>query len=200
MYFRVNFEVHSGYGGPFLSIPVRSGAFRSIPVSKRTLFVMGFRDDVAWQHWLDIIFLYIPIPCIRRTALSTFHMVSMWISPYYSSCSHQKIEFTIVQGLRTLPGFMHQSFATTSPQGPGNSGDIDFFICKAQVQSPIDPKAYLGCCKTIAFLSWKQRFCHPFSKVIMYTISLPWKNLLTTNGLSILLLGVIWGCHIYQIG
>ena len=22
MYFRVNFEVHSGYGGPFLSIPV----------------------------------------------------------------------------------------------------------------------------------------------------------------------------------
>ena len=36
MYFRVNFEVHSGYGGPFLSIPVRSGALRSIPVSKRT--------------------------------------------------------------------------------------------------------------------------------------------------------------------
>ena len=36
MYFRVNFEVHSGYGGPFLSIPVRSGAFRSIPVSKCT--------------------------------------------------------------------------------------------------------------------------------------------------------------------
>ena len=36
MYFRVNFEVHSGYGGPFLSILVRSGAFLSIPVSKRT--------------------------------------------------------------------------------------------------------------------------------------------------------------------
>ena len=36
MYFKVNFEVRSGYGGPFLSIPVRSGAFRSIPVSKRT--------------------------------------------------------------------------------------------------------------------------------------------------------------------
>ena len=28
---------------------------------------------------------------------------------------------------------MHQSFATTSPSGPGNSGDIDFSICKAQV-------------------------------------------------------------------
>ena len=36
MYFKVNFEVRSGYGGPFLSIPVCSGAFRSIPVSKRT--------------------------------------------------------------------------------------------------------------------------------------------------------------------
>ena len=30
MYFRVNFEVHSGYGGPFLSIPVRSGPFRLV--------------------------------------------------------------------------------------------------------------------------------------------------------------------------
>ena len=45
-------------------------------------------------------------------------------------------------------GFMHQSFATTSLQGPGNSGDIDISICKAQVKSPIDPKAYLGRCKT----------------------------------------------------
>ena len=30
---------------------------------------------------------------------------------------------------------MHQSFATTSPQGPGNSGDINFSLCKAQVKS-----------------------------------------------------------------
>ena len=30
---------------------------------------------------------------------------------------------------------MHQLFATTSPQGPGNSGDIDFSICKAQLKS-----------------------------------------------------------------
>ena len=29
---------------------------------------------------------------------------------------------------------MHQSFATTSPRGLGNSGDIDFSICKAQVK------------------------------------------------------------------
>ena len=28
---------------------------------------------------------------------------------------------------------MHQSFATTSPSGPGNSGDIDFSLSKAQV-------------------------------------------------------------------
>ena len=34
-----------------------------------------------------------------------------------------------------LSSLMHQSFATTSPRGPGNSGDIDFFICKAQVKS-----------------------------------------------------------------
>ena len=27
MYFRVNFEVHSGYGGPFRSVLVRSGPF-----------------------------------------------------------------------------------------------------------------------------------------------------------------------------
>ena len=27
MYFRVNFEVRSGYGGPFLSVTVRSGPF-----------------------------------------------------------------------------------------------------------------------------------------------------------------------------
>ena len=27
MYFRVNFEVRSGYGGPFLSVSVRSGPF-----------------------------------------------------------------------------------------------------------------------------------------------------------------------------
>ena len=32
-----------------------------------------------------------------------------------------------------LLGFMHQSFATTSPSGPGNSGDIDFSLSKAQV-------------------------------------------------------------------
>ena len=30
---------------------------------------------------------------------------------------------------------MHQSFATTSPLGRGNSRDIDFSICKAQVKS-----------------------------------------------------------------
>ena len=36
MYFKVNFDVRSRYRGPFLSILVRSGAFRSIPVSKRT--------------------------------------------------------------------------------------------------------------------------------------------------------------------
>ena len=36
MYLRVNFEVRSGYGSPFLPIPVRSEAFRSIPVGKRT--------------------------------------------------------------------------------------------------------------------------------------------------------------------
>ena len=30
---------------------------------------------------------------------------------------------------------MHQSFATTSPRGPGNSGDIDFSICNAQIKS-----------------------------------------------------------------
>ena len=28
---------------------------------------------------------------------------------------------------------MHQSFATTSPSGPGNSGDIDFSLSKARV-------------------------------------------------------------------
>ena len=28
---------------------------------------------------------------------------------------------------------MHQSFATTSPSGPGNSGDIDFSLTKARV-------------------------------------------------------------------
>ena len=28
---------------------------------------------------------------------------------------------------------MHQSFATTSPSGPGNSGDIDFSLNKARV-------------------------------------------------------------------
>ena len=27
--------------------------------------------------------------------------------------------------------FMHQSFVTTAPTGPGNSGDIDFPLCKA---------------------------------------------------------------------
>ena len=35
--------------------------------------------------------------------------------------------------LRKSQLFMHQSFATTAPSGPGNSGDIDFSICKAQV-------------------------------------------------------------------
>ena len=34
-----------------------------------------------------------------------------------------------------IPILMHQSFATTSPLGPGNSRVIDFFICKAQVKS-----------------------------------------------------------------
>ena len=28
-------------------------------------------------------------------------------------------------------GFMHQSFVTTAPMGPGHSGDIDFSLCKA---------------------------------------------------------------------
>ena len=31
---------------------------------------------------------------------------------------------------------MHQSFATTAPLGPGNSGDIDFSLCKALVYAP----------------------------------------------------------------
>ena len=30
MYFKVNFEVRSGYGSPFLSIPVHSGPFRLV--------------------------------------------------------------------------------------------------------------------------------------------------------------------------
>ena len=40
MYFRVNFEVHSGCGGPFLSIPavpVRSGPFRLVNAPGRGL-------------------------------------------------------------------------------------------------------------------------------------------------------------------
>ena len=28
---------------------------------------------------------------------------------------------------------MQRSFVTTGPSGPGNSGDIDFFLCKALV-------------------------------------------------------------------
>ena len=31
------------------------------------------------------------------------------------------------RGWSLISKVMHQSFATTSPQGPGNSGDIDFF-------------------------------------------------------------------------
>ena len=37
--------------------------------------------------------------------------------------------------MQSSKNIMHQSFATTSPRGPGNSGDIDFSICKAQVKS-----------------------------------------------------------------
>ena len=47
MYLWVNFEVRSGYGGPFLSIPVRSGPFQSIPVSKRTRCFVLQRNDVS---------------------------------------------------------------------------------------------------------------------------------------------------------
>ena len=41
-------------------------------------------------------------------------------------------------GVNTLPRyryamFMHQSFATTSPSGPGNRGDIDFSLSNARV-------------------------------------------------------------------
>ena len=41
----------------------------------------------------------------------------------------------IKQAFEMIMSLMHQSFATTSPWGPGNSGDIDFSICKAQVKS-----------------------------------------------------------------
>ena len=34
-----------------------------------------------------------------------------------------------------LGKLMHQSFATTSPSGPGNSGDIDFSLSKARVNA-----------------------------------------------------------------
>ena len=55
MYFGVNFEVGSGYGGPFLSIPVRSGAFRSIPVSKRTHY---FGKNYVFLYTLLLIILF----------------------------------------------------------------------------------------------------------------------------------------------
>ena len=35
--------------------------------------------------------------------------------------------------VHNLVEIMHQSFATTSPSGPGNSGDIDFSLSKARV-------------------------------------------------------------------
>ena len=38
-----------------------------------------------------------------------------------------------VKKLRNVTYVMHQSFATTSPSGPGNSGDIDFSLSKARV-------------------------------------------------------------------
>ena len=34
---------------------------------------------------------------------------------------------------KSFKSLMHQSFATTSPSGPGNSGDIDFSLSKARV-------------------------------------------------------------------
>ena len=50
MYFRVNYEVHSGYGGPFLSVPVRSGPFLLVNappvngVAATTFYYSGIKD------------------------------------------------------------------------------------------------------------------------------------------------------------
>ena len=57
----MNFEVCSGYRGPFLSIQVRSGALRSIPVSKRThpsvrktsVATRLWRQRQAYWNYLD---------------------------------------------------------------------------------------------------------------------------------------------------
>ena len=40
-----------------------------------------------------------------------------------------------IAGITDYFTLMHQSFATTSPSGPGNSGDIDFSLSKARVYS-----------------------------------------------------------------
>ena len=61
------------------------------------------------------------------------HNLSQFDYPFFFS-AHQEpgIKAHMLNRVSFHP-IMHQSFATTSPSGPGNSGDIDFSICKAQV-------------------------------------------------------------------
>ena len=48
----------------------------------------------------------------------------------YLICAH-KIRGKLHKRLRLI--IMHQSFVTTAPMGPGNSGAFDFSLCKARV-------------------------------------------------------------------
>ena len=50
------------------------------------------------------------------------------------TCTHAHTHtHTLFKMLTLHIQLMHQSFATTSPSGPGNSGDIDFSLSKARV-------------------------------------------------------------------
>ena len=55
----------------------------------------------------------------------------MLLSPKFSTVLPECPSGTVSSGTFVL--LMHQSFATTSPSGPGNSGDIDFSLSKARV-------------------------------------------------------------------
>ena len=75
MYFRVNFEVHSGYGGPSLSIPVRSGPFRLVNTTVGKHSYLHHRYLVCLltiKYVLTAQYLSISFLCIHNLRLSHF--------------------------------------------------------------------------------------------------------------------------------
>ena len=62
MYFEVNYEVHSGYGGPFLSIPVRSGPFLLVnaPVSRHFL-IFYIKYFFIYYYFCIIFTMYVQL-------------------------------------------------------------------------------------------------------------------------------------------